>query len=87
MAAFALALGANNFQVGILAALPFVTQVLQLPATLAVERFRRRKAIGIHALCAANLMWIPIGAVPFFGHAEPEGQVLTGDHRVVGDEV
>ena len=65
MAAYALALGANKFQVGILAALPFVTQVLQLPAVLAVERFRRRKAIGIPALCAANLLWIPIGAVPF----------------------
>ena len=47
MAAFALALGANNLQVGILAALPFITQVAQLPAILAVERFRTRKAIGI----------------------------------------
>ena len=65
MAAYALALGANNLQVGILAALPFITQVTQLPAILAVERFRRRKAIGIPALCAAQLLWIPIGAVPF----------------------
>ena len=65
MAAYALALGANNLQVGILAALPFITQVAQLPAILAVERFRRRKAIGIPALFAAQLLWIPIGAVPF----------------------
>ena len=65
MAAFALALGANNLQVGILAALPFVTQVAQLPAVLAVERYRARKAIGIPALLAAHLMWAPIGAVPF----------------------
>ena len=65
MAAYALALGANNLQVGVLAALPFVTQVLQVPAILAVERFRTRKAIGVPALYAANLMWIPIGAVPF----------------------
>ncbi len=65
MAAYALALGANNLQVGILAALPFITQVTQLPAILAVERFRRRKAIGIPALCAAQLLWAPIGAVPF----------------------
>ena len=60
MAAYALALGANNLQVGILAALPFITQVAQLPAILAVERFRRRKAIGIPALCAAQLLWIPL---------------------------
>ena len=65
MAAYALALGANNLQVGILAALPFITQVAQLPAILAVERFRRRKAIGIPALLAAQLLWVPIGAVPF----------------------
>ena len=65
MAAFALALGANNLQVGILAALPFVTQVAQLPAVLAVERYRVRKAIGVPALLGAHLMWAPIGAVPF----------------------
>ncbi len=65
MAAYALALGANNLQVGILAALPFVAQVAQLPAILAVERFRMRKAIGIPALCAGQLLWIPIGAAPF----------------------
>lgn len=65
MAAYALALGANNLQVGILAALPFVTQVLQMPVIIAVERFRNRKAIGVPALYAAHLMWIPIGAVPF----------------------
>ena len=65
VAAYALALGANNLQVGILAALPFITQVAQLPAILAVERFRMRKAIGVPAICAAQLLWIPIGAVPF----------------------
>ncbi len=65
MAAYALALGANNLQVGILAALPFITQVAQLPAILAVERYRRRKAIGIPALWASHLLWAPIGAVPF----------------------
>ena len=58
--------GANNLQVGILAALPFVTQVAQLPAVLAVERYRVRKAIGVPALLGAHLMWAPIGAVPFF---------------------
>ena len=65
MAAYALALGANNLQVGMLAALPFITQIAQLPAILAVERFRRRKAIGIPALCVSHLLWLPIGAVPF----------------------
>ena len=65
MAAYALALGANNLQVGILAALPPVSQVMQLPAILAVERFRRRKAIGVPAWLLGQIMWLPIAAVPF----------------------
>ena len=65
MAAYALALGANNLQVGILAALPFVSQVLQLPTILVIEKFRARKAIGVPAWFLAQLTWLPIAAVPF----------------------
>ena len=65
MAAYALALGANNLQVGILAALPFITQLARLPAILAVERFRMRKAFEVPALLASQILWVPIGAVPF----------------------
>ncbi|MDE2837787.1 MAG: MFS transporter [Chloroflexota bacterium] len=65
MAAFALALGANNLQIGLLAALPFVSQAMQVPGILLVERFRTRKAIGLLTLGVSNLFWIPIGAVPF----------------------
>ena len=65
MAAYALALGANNLEVGILAALPFLSQVARLPAILLVERFRARKAIGVPAFLATQLSWIPIGMVPF----------------------
>ena len=65
MAAYALALGANNLQVGIIAALPFISQVIRLPAILAIERFRARKAIGLPAYYVGQFLWIPIGAVPF----------------------
>ena len=65
MAAYALALGANNLQVGILAALPPVSQIVQLPAILAVEGFRKRKAIGLPAWFLGQLAWLPIAAVPF----------------------
>ena len=40
LAAFALVLGANNFQIGILAAIPFITQPLQIPAILLGERLQ-----------------------------------------------
>ena len=65
MAAYALALGANNTQVGLLAALPFMMQVMRVPAILAVERLRLRKAIAAPAIWAAHLVWVPVGAVPF----------------------
>ena len=47
LAAYALALGANNLQVGIVSAVPFMSLVVQLPAILLIERFRVRKAIGL----------------------------------------
>ncbi len=75
MAAYALGLGANNLQVGILAALPFITQVVQLPAILAVERFHLRKAIGLPAWLLSNLMRLPIGAVPFLINTPGSGAV------------
>lgn len=64
MAAYALALGANSLQVGVLAALPFMAQVVRLPAILLLERLRARKLLGLPALLIMQLLWIPIGAVP-----------------------
>lgn len=66
MAAYALALGANNFQIGLLAGIPFLTQVLQIPGVVLVERFRTRKAINVVLWSIAQFMWIPIALVPFF---------------------
>lgn len=66
LAAFALALGANYFQIGILAAIPFLTQPLQIPAILLVERFRQRKTLSIGTWIPAQILWIPIALIPFF---------------------
>jgi MFS family permease len=66
LAAFALILGANNFQIGILAAISFITQPLQIPAIFLVERLRRRKAIALLSWVPAQIMWIPIALIPFF---------------------
>jgi len=66
LAAFALALGANNFQIGILAALPFVMNLFQLPAIFLVERIRLRKLITIASWLPAQLIWLPIAAIPVF---------------------
>ncbi len=65
MAAYALALGANNFQIGLLASLPFITQMLQFPGVLLIEHMRMRKAIGVLFWTLAQLMWVLIALVPF----------------------
>ena len=64
LVAFALTLGANNFQIGILASLPFITDLLQIPAVWLVERIRRRKAIVIITWLVSQLLWIPIALIP-----------------------
>ncbi len=77
LAAYALALGASNLQVGIVSAVPFATLVIQLPAILLIERFRVRKAIGLPAWLLAQLLMVPVGAVPFFLDVPSSLAVLT----------
>ena len=66
LAAYALALGANNFQIGILAAIPFIMQPIQIPAILLVEKLRRRKAISVIAWFLAQSLWLPVALIPVF---------------------
>jgi MFS family permease len=65
MAAYALALGASNSQIGILAALPFLLQPLQIPSIAVVERFRKRKQISFFTIVLANAIWLPAALIPF----------------------
>ncbi|MEA3190162.1 MAG: hypothetical protein QOD77_744 [Thermoplasmata archaeon] len=53
LAGLALLAGADNFEIGILAALPFLAQVAQLPAVHLMARFQSRRGIVV-AFCAAS---------------------------------
>jgi MFS family permease len=75
LTAFALTLGANNLQIGILAAIPFLTQPLQIPSILMVERLRRRKSIATFFYLGAQLLWIPIALIPVFMEVPGGGAV------------
>lgn len=66
LVAFALALGASNFQIGVLTALPFVMQPIQIPAMMLAERLRRRKIIAVPAYFMTHSLWIPIALIPVF---------------------
>ena len=76
LAGFALALGANNFQIGILAAIPFIMQLFQIPVIFFVEKLRRRKAIAIIAWTLAQLLWVPMALIPLFINT-PSGGAMS----------
>ncbi len=76
MAAYALALGANNLQVGILAALPFMAQVTRLPVILLVAKFRSRKVLGWPAFAGMQLAWLLMGLVPLIWETPSNMAVL-----------
>jgi MFS family permease len=66
LTAFAIHLGASNLMVGILASAPFLTQLLQLPAIVLVERMRTRKRIAVLTSIAGRLMLAVMAATAFF---------------------
>jgi len=57
---FALYLGMNEFWIGLLAAMPFLVTVFQLPTAYVIERRGGRKQIAYRAAAGARLTWIPI---------------------------
>ncbi len=65
LAAYALALGASNFHIGVLIAIPFIMQPLQIAAVITIERIRMRKAVTIPASVAVDFSWLLIGLIPF----------------------
>jgi len=65
LAAFALILGATNVHIGIMTAIPFIMQPLQIFAVVVVERLRMRKIIAVTAYFITYVTWIPIAFIPF----------------------
>ena len=65
LVAFALALGATPLQIGLLAAIPFITQALQLPSSLWIDRLRLRRRIGVLTITAARVVVLLTALLPF----------------------
>ena len=60
-----LILGASNFHIGIMTAIPFIVQPLQILAVVAVERVRMRKIVAVIAYFITYATWIPVALIPF----------------------
>jgi MFS family permease len=68
---FALAVGSSNAIIGLLAAIPFLVQLLQLPAVFLVEALRRRRAICIIASAMSRLCLLVMAAAALAPKGEP----------------
>lgn len=66
LAAFALALGASNYEVGLLATIGFLSQFAQLGGLFLVQKFPKRRGIVVLAAGASRLLWVLILLIPVF---------------------
>jgi MFS family permease len=65
LVAFALQLGASNFVIGLLAAIPALSQLIQIPSVYLVEKIRNRKLIAVASSLVSRLSLLFIIALPF----------------------
>ncbi len=65
LVAFALKLGASNMVIGLLAAIPFLAQLIQIPSIYLIEKYRARRAICVYSSALSRMFWLPIAAIPF----------------------
>jgi hypothetical protein len=64
LAGYAVEAGAGPLAIGLLAAIPYIVQAVQLPATLLVERQARRKRLAVPLLTAARLVILGLALLP-----------------------
>ena len=64
LAAFAIALGASNYKVGLLASIGFLSQFSQLGGLFLVQKYPRRRGIVVISAGVSRLLWILILLIP-----------------------
>ncbi|HEX8300997.1 MFS transporter [Sphingomonas sp.] len=84
LTAFALHLGASNLMIGILASAPFLTQLLQVPAILIIERTRARKRIAVLTSIFGRLMLLVMAATAFAAGTAPLLVFLAAQYVLCG---
>jgi MFS family permease len=65
LVAFALELGASNLVIGLLAAIPPLAELVQIPAVGLIEKVRNRRLITVIASVISRGLWIVIALIPF----------------------
>ena len=65
LAGFALALGATDFEIGLVAAIPFLAQLAHVPTVAYLARFHDRKGLATWGAVCARLVFFAIATIPF----------------------
>jgi hypothetical protein len=85
LSAFALGAGAGPLAIGVLAAIPFLSQAAQLPAIPFIERVRQRRTIGVLSLTAARVVILLTALLPFLPAARAQlGGLIAAQIAICG---
>ncbi len=68
---YALLLGANDFELGLLSAIPLLMQVFQVPGAYLVEKTGKRKTVATWGLFLGRSVWLPISLIPALPVSQP----------------
>ena len=63
--AFAIALGASNYEIGLLATIAFLSQLMQLPGLFVMRKVPSRRGTVLMAAGASRFLWLFIILIPF----------------------
>jgi hypothetical protein len=64
LSAFALAIGASNYEIGMLATIGFASQLMQIPGLYLVQKFGKRRGITVISSGVSRLLWVFILLIP-----------------------
>ncbi|WAC05365.1 MAG: MFS transporter [Methanoregula sp.] len=78
LVAFGLQLGASNTVIGLLAAIPPLAELIQMPAIPFVEKVRNRRLVCVGASIVARFFWLVIAFIPFLFGPAAAVPVLVG---------
>jgi MFS family permease len=84
LTAFALHLGASNLWIGVLASAPFLTQLLQVPAILLIERLRARKRIAVVTSVIGRTMLLVMAFAAFWSGPAALMALLAAQYVLCG---